>query len=82
MFSKAVQLNFDSIAMMMMLKFESALLRSANVTVPIILASLRSKESITSEIKLSLLQILQPSFLFKHADGLVEIFEFMNRKAF
>jgi len=26
--------------------------------------------------------MLQPSFLFQHADGLVEIFEFMNRKAF
>ena len=74
MFSQAIKLDFESIALQIILKFESALLRSAETTVPFLLASLRRRDGLT-EIKLSILQMLQSSFLFRHADELVEILE-------
>jgi len=71
MFCQAVKLGFESIAMQMVFKFESALLRAPKITVGVVLASLRKKNFCLTEIKLSLLQMLQPSFMFRHADDVV-----------
>lgn len=74
-FCQAVKLDFDSIAMQMVLKFESALLRAPKITVSVVLGKLRKQNVDLTEIKLSLLQMLQPGFMFLHADEIVEIFE-------
>ena len=54
-FSQAIKLNYISIAMKMMLKFESALLRSANTTLPTLISNLKKNKTVITEIKLSLL---------------------------
>ena len=55
MFSQAIKLNYISIAMKMMLKFESALLRSASTTLPTLISNLKKNKTVITEIKLSLL---------------------------
>lgn len=65
-----------------MLKYESALLRSSALVIPVLLESLRKTDGGLTEIKLTMLQIFDQSLLFRHADAVVSIFETENRKAF
>ena len=74
MFTQAVRMDYEAIALMLTTKFESVLLRSTQIVVPAILKRLR-RNCFLNEMKLHMLQKLQPSFLFRHADELVEILE-------
>ena len=62
----------------MILKYESLLLRSGTLVIQPLLECLRRPKGSISELKLSILQILQKSFLFRHAEATVEIFEQEN----
>ena len=68
MFMQSVKNDEDAIALHMITHFRSILLRSTGTIVPIILNKMQKDASAVSEVKLSLLQHLQPRFHFKHAD--------------
>lgn len=80
MFIQAVRLDNEPIALIIVIKFESVMLRSTGEVVPAILTRLR-RNTFLNEMKLYMLQRLQPSFYFRHADELVEILEEQRRKA-
>jgi len=67
-------------ALMLALQYESVLLRTAEVVVPAVLLRFEMKELYLNEMKLFILQILQPSFHFRHADAFVQILEHQKRK--
>ena len=56
------------------------MLRSAHIIVPALMSRLHRKENL-NEMKLYALQRMQPSFHFRHADELVEVFEDYIHKA-
>ena len=58
------------------------MLRSTGLVVPILLSKMQKDPSEVNEVKLSLLQRLQPNFHFKHADLLVHILETVKNDAF
>ena len=74
MFAQAIRLDYEPISLMLVLKFESVMLRSTAIVVPAIMQRLRN-DCFLNEMKLYILQLLQPSFHFRHADELVEILE-------
>lgn len=82
MFIQAVKLDEDSIALHMSVHYASVLLRSTGLIVPIILSKMHKDATQVNEIKLSLLQRLQPRFHFRHADQLVQILETAKSEAF
>ena len=72
MFIQAIKHNEDAIALHMSSHFASLLLRSTGLVVPVILNQLQKESTkMVNEVKLSLLQRLQPRFHFRHADQLV-----------
>ena len=56
-------------------QFVSVLLRNTGQIVPHILNIMQKDPTSVTEVKLSLLQRLQPRFHFRHADQLVHILE-------
>ena len=82
MFMQAVKQDEDAIALHMSVHFTSLLRRSTGLVVPILLSKMQKDPTEVSEVKLSLLQRLQPNFHFKHADLLVHILETVKNDAF
>ena len=81
LFVQAVRADYESIAIFIATKYESVMQQSAAIVVPAILARLR-RNCFLNEMKVYMLQGLQPSFHFRHADELVEVLEEQKRKAF
>jgi len=75
MFTQATKMNIEPMALMLALEFESVLLRTTQVVVPVLLSRLEQKDLSFNEMKLFILQRLQRSFHFRHADTFVQILE-------
>jgi len=75
MFTQAVRLELEPMALMLTQQFESVMSRSPDSALPAILNSLRKPNATLNEVKLFILQRLKPSLRFKHADELLQLLE-------
>lgn len=73
--------DYEPISLMLVLEFESVMLRSTSVLLPAILLRLR-RNCFLTEMKLCIIQRLQYYMHFRHADDFVELLEEEKRKAF
>ena len=62
-------------ALHMSILFQSVLLRSTEVVVPIIISNMQKDVNTINEFNMSLLQRLQSKFHFRDADALVTLLE-------
>ena len=75
MFKMAIKQGEDAIALHMSIIFQSVLLRSTEIVVPIIISNMQKDMNTINEFNMSLLQRLQSKFHFRDADALVTLLE-------